>query len=716
MATYTFLGGNSFDDPNNWYNVTDQMRDDGVPGSDDTIGGSSALIPAAGETVANAEGATGNPVEISGDLTITGIGDDLWLFRGQYSIGTIEGGYCVISDNTTVSAGSVNLNQPDNTGLVLDSTSSLTVSGSVVANGDSIDTYGTFGVQGGVSVTKATLAINGGATTIDGALTLNPGSYLDLYQGSATVGSLNVVGSTVQVGSSSGASLEVTGDASLSTGSLSALAGSTLTIHGKWQIGVAGTAYATITQAVKAQALGGITLGVQKMGDGTLTVSLANTVLSVTGPIIIGAEGSGTVSVQDGAILDAAASDVTMGDQATATGAATISGAGSQFETGNLIVGSESGTVDGASKATVNVSSGGDLASASDLTLGQQAGGSGTLSATDAGSQVSVGGNATLGEDGSGTLTMTGGALSVSGAMTLGADKGSSGKMTLSDATVSITGDLNIGEAGSGSAIVQLASVLKSKAIELGGALGASGSLTISGAETSVTTGETTIGAGGTGTLKINTGGLLTTNGNATIGSVAIGAIVSASLDTGGQWVVGGALDVGDSGAGTLTVAGKGTRVTVDDLSIGVAAGGTVTLGSTSATSSARLFWDDLVTVGEGAKGTLTINAGDKVSALAGGAGQLAIAADVGSTGTVSLAGAGASLTGTSLFVGGSASKAGGARIAFDLRRRDHDLRQSDDLRGRQGHRRGRIVDLRRAQRPRFRADFRRRTIHAGRL
>ena len=100
---------------------------------------------------------------------------------------------------------------------------------------------------------------------------------------------------------------------------------------------------------------------------------------------------------------------------------------------------------------------------------------------------------------------------------------------------MSITGNLNIGEAGSGSAIVQLGSVLKSKAIEIGGALGASGSLMFS-AGTSVTTGEITIGAGGTGTLKVTSGGLLTTNGDASIGSVALGAIVSASLDTGGEW------------------------------------------------------------------------------------------------------------------------------------------------------------------------------------
>ena len=96
-------------------------------------------------------------------------------------------------------------------------------------------------------------------------------------------------------------------------------------------------------------------------------------------------------------------------------------------------------------------------------------------------------------------------------------------------------------------------------------------------------------------------------------------------------------------------------------MTIGTAAGGTVTLGSTAAASSARLTWEDVLTVGEGGKGTLTINAGNSVSALAGGTGQLVIGADVGSSGAVSLAGTGASLSGTALFVGGTATKQGGA-------------------------------------------------------
>ena len=105
----------------------------------------------------------------------------------------------------------------------------------------------------------------------------------------------------------------------------------------------------------------------------------ANTVLSVTGDIVVGEARKGTVNVQSGAIVDASGSDVTVGEEDTATGAATITGSGSQFQTGSLTVGSAS------TKATVSVSSGGDLEITSDLTLGEQAGSKGTLKVTGGG-------------------------------------------------------------------------------------------------------------------------------------------------------------------------------------------------------------------------------------------------------------------------------------------------------------------------------------------
>ena len=149
-----------------------------------------------------------------------------------------------------------------------------------------------------------------------------------MYQGSATVGSLSVVASTVQVGSSSGATLKVTGDATVSSGGLSVLAGSTLTV-------------------TKTLALGtGVT------GDATLTVSGSKAKLSVSGPVFIGDNDTGTVNIEGGAIAHASGR-VTVGEGSD--GAMTISGAGSEFFMGSLRVSY------GSPNATVEVSSGGEL-------------------------------------------------------------------------------------------------------------------------------------------------------------------------------------------------------------------------------------------------------------------------------------------------------------------------------------------------------------------
>ena len=88
----------------------------------------------------------------------------------------------------------------------------------------------------------------------------------------------------------------------------------TLTIRGEWRIGVAGTANPFILEGVTAEALGGISLGVQATGNGTLTVS--QVVLSVTGDIVIGEVGTGAFIDQDGAITDAAAmATLTVGEE-----------------------------------------------------------------------------------------------------------------------------------------------------------------------------------------------------------------------------------------------------------------------------------------------------------------------------------------------------------------------------------------------------------------
>ena len=162
MATYTFKGGD--------FNNTKDWTPQGIPGAGDTIFDFGAVISAEGETVANAEGIDGNPIVISGGLNITDEGYYLEVEDGDYSVGSIDGAFYTLS-GATVTANSVDLSLP-NIALSLDDTSSLTVSGSVVANGDDIDTAGTFDVESGVSITDGYLEIDSGATTIGDQLSL----------------------------------------------------------------------------------------------------------------------------------------------------------------------------------------------------------------------------------------------------------------------------------------------------------------------------------------------------------------------------------------------------------------------------------------------------------------------------------------------------------------------------------------------------------------
>ena len=90
MATYTFLGGD-FNNKMDW-------RPQGIPGAGDTIlDNNGAVITAEGETVANAEGTSGFVMGITGGLTITGMGYDLAVQNGDYSVGSIEGAISIFN-------------------------------------------------------------------------------------------------------------------------------------------------------------------------------------------------------------------------------------------------------------------------------------------------------------------------------------------------------------------------------------------------------------------------------------------------------------------------------------------------------------------------------------------------------------------------------------------------------------------------------------------
>ena len=142
MATYTYEGGD-FDDPTSW-------SPQGIPGAVTQFSTPASLSRPTAKRLRTPR-VLGGPIQITGGLTITDEGYDLEVEDGDYSVGSIEGSFYTLGD-ATVTANSVDLSLP-NVALSLDDTSSLTVSGSVVANGDDIDTAGQFDVEGGVSIT-----------------------------------------------------------------------------------------------------------------------------------------------------------------------------------------------------------------------------------------------------------------------------------------------------------------------------------------------------------------------------------------------------------------------------------------------------------------------------------------------------------------------------------------------------------------------------------
>jgi len=375
------------------------------------------------------------------------------------------------------------------------------------------------------------LGVTGGATFSNGAALYQTGG------GQTTVGSLTADG-TIRVGGAdstltidetlilgsngdgvlsltSGGALIVDGDfdmaendGSTSTATIGE-ADVTLTIHGLWQIGVAGIATASIIPGVTAEALGGIALGVQSTGTGKLTVSAS---LSVTGHLVIGEAGAGTLNVKDGGAGNAAKSAVTVGDLAGSTGALTLTGSGATMTAGSMEVGGEGA-------GTLTVDQGASLTIGGDLQIGADGTVAGSVNLADTGSTLSVGGNLVIG---SGSLTVDADAtLAVTGDLIIGDDgTDSSADVTSSPATTSIAGDVTlkvdkdwtlrdtcvIGDNAKGTLTIDSSSSLNANEndIRLGSQKTGNGQLTVDGGGAELDNiKDLDVGASGAGTVLI---------------------------------------------------------------------------------------------------------------------------------------------------------------------------------------------------------------------
>ncbi|WP_429911321.1 autotransporter domain-containing protein [Glycocaulis sp.] len=173
----------------------------------------------------------------------------------------------------------------------------------------------------------------------------------------------------------------------------------------------------------------------------------------------------------------------------------------------------------------------------------------------------------------------------------------------------------------------------------IGDSSGATGTVTVAGAGSSWTnTGALTVGASGTGTLSIEAGGMVS-NTSAAIAGAATSNGSAIVTGAGSIWTNSSELRIGSSGTGTLTIANGGVVNSNGGL-VGAEAGssGTVTISGTGSS------WNNTgaLRIGRFGAGTLTVSNGGSLTSV-----NAIVAAQAGSSGSATVTGTGSSWTTT---------------------------------------------------------------------
>lgn len=313
---------------------------------------------------------------------------------------------------------------------------------------------------------------------------------------------------------------------------------------------------------------------------------------------------------------------VVVGDLTGQSGTLTVTGALTVDDNpmlGSFLVGNQ-GT------GTVTVSGGGDLTTG--LTgIGNLGGSTGTVTVTGAGSTWTLVNALDVGSSGHGTLgILAGGTVSLFSTTSVGNDNGAIGAITVDGLGSSFGATFtNVGAAAGGSGSVEVTN---------GGAFGG---------------GIFTVGKSGTGTLTVETGGDVT-GSTITIGGGATG---TATVDGIGSTIKSIASTiVGDSAHGMLTVS-AGAVATGGSGTIGAEAAGDGAVTVTGAGSAWTIISG--LTVGGSGAGALAIDDGGAVASA-----TAALGTDPGAAGSVTVTGEGSSWTvGSTLTIGVAADAAG---------------------------------------------------------
>ncbi len=314
-----------------------------------------------------------------------------------------------------------------------------------------------------------------------------------------------------------------------------------------------------LTGHITAQGIGGLAVSVDGGGAMTLT---GGAVLNAQQQVTVGGTGSGLMMVAGGMLsvgTASSAANLVIGQHSGSTGAVI-----------NLEQISANGTVvvGGAGTGTLELIGVASSMSDTGADIGQSAGSRGSVIVS--GGEWTNNGLLTVGDAGTGSLLINGMNRGITGQATaydatIGNQAGGRGTVTLDGGELlvanifSSSSTLVVGNAGTGSLVLQNGSE-----VAVGAAQGQFGN----------NTGNLIVGAAGTGLVRIGAYSSLLVYGDAVVGGGAGTGqmIVGQGTDEGALFATNGTLDVGGHGQVTL----GGTHATLRAANIDVAAGGSI--------------------------------------------------------------------------------------------------------------------------------------------
>jgi T5SS/PEP-CTERM-associated repeat protein len=326
--------------------------------------------------------------------------------------------------------------------------------------------------------------------------------------------------------------------------------------------------------------------------------------------LAVGQSGTGMLTIQNGGTVSNVLG--TVGNLAGGLGTVTVTGAGSTWtNTASVVVG-------GLGTGTLTIQNSGMMNSAGGGSVGQSAGSTGTVTVTGAGSSWinSPGGGLNIAGFGTGTLTIANGGIVINNTAftaNIGSGAGSQGTVTVTGAGSiwSNNSGVIIGNSGTGTLTIADGGMVTDTTGAVGGAPGSQGVVTVTGAGSTWTnTATLLVGGNANGTLTIAAGGTVTSVGGAIgIGGAGFGS-QGAVLITGpgSSWSSSPGIEVGTlGGTGALTIADDG--VASGPIFIASTAGsiGTVNIGAAAGSAAVAPGTLNSASVAFGA-GTGTLN------------------------------------------------------------------------------------------------------------